>query len=132
MKYFLDTNICIFHINDSAPKMSDKIESMLFENIKIPSMVAAELYYGAEKSQKRDENFKRYKDFISLFEVVFFDSVAAEHYASIRADLEKKGMPVGANDMVIAAIARAHGGVLVTNNTREFSRINALAIEDWV
>ena len=112
MIYFLDTNICIFHINDSAPKMSDKLESLPLSNIKIPSMVVAELLYGAEKSQRRNENLQRYKEFVSLFEVTAFDADAAEHYADIRAVLEKMGTPIGGNDMVIASVTRANGGVL--------------------
>ena len=131
MIYFLDTNICIFYINGTAPQMSDKLESESFENIKIPSMVVAELFYGVQKSQRRDENFKRYKEFVSLFETVVFDSNAAEHYADIRVSLEKSGKPIGGNDMVIAAIVRANGGVLVTNNTKEFERVEQLAVEDW-
>jgi tRNA(fMet)-specific endonuclease VapC len=131
MIYFLDTNICIFHINDAAPKMSDKLEIQSFENIKIPSMVVAELFYGVQKSQRRDENLKRFKEFVSLFETIAFDANAAEHYADIRVCLEKSGNPIGGNDMVIAAIVRANGGVLVTNNTKEFERVEKLAIEDW-
>ena len=61
MIYFLDTNICIFHVNDSAPKMSEKLENFPLDDIKIPSMVVAELLYGVEKSQRRDANFQRYK-----------------------------------------------------------------------
>ena len=118
MIYYLDTNICIFHINDSKPAMSDKLENLPLHTIKIPSMVVAELLYGAEKSQRREENLKHYKKFISLFDVVIFDESAAEHYADIRASLEKTGQVIGGNDMIIAAIARANGAILVTNNTR--------------
>ena len=131
MTYYLDTNICIFHINDSKPMMSDKLESLPLHSIKIPSMVAAELLYGAEKSQRREENFKYYKEFISLFDMVSFDESAAEHYAHIRASLEKIGQVIGSNDMIIAACVRANDAVLVTNNTREFSRIENLVLEDW-
>ena len=131
MMIFLDTNICIFHINDSAPEMSDKLESLPAHTIKIPIMVAAELFYGAEKSRRRDANWKRYQKFLSLFTTVPFDDSAAEHYASIRAELEKKGTPIGGNDLIIAAIVRANNGVLITNNTKEFSRVPDLRIEDW-
>ena len=131
MIYFLDTNICIFHVNDSAPKMSEKLENFPLEDIKIPSMVVAELLYGAEKSQRRDVNLRRYKEFISLFEIVAFDDIAAEHYADIRASLEKIGKPIGGNDMIIAAIVRANNGILVTNNTKEFSRVEGIVLDDW-
>jgi len=131
MIYFLDTNICIFHINGSAPKMSEKLENFPLENIKIPVMVSAELLYGAEKSQRRDVNIQRYRDFISLFDITAFDDIAAEHYADIRATLEKSGSVIGGNDMIIAAIVRANNGILVTNNTKEFSRIKGICLEDW-
>jgi len=131
MIYFLDTNICIFHINDSAPKMSEKLENFPLEDIKIPSMVVAELLYGAEKSQRREANFQRYSDFISLFDIAAFDSAAAEHYADIRASLEKMGKPIGGNDMIIAAIVRANSGILVTNNTKEFACVERIVLEDW-
>ena len=94
-------------------------------------MVVAELFYGAEKSQRRDENLMRCKDFVSLFEVIDFNLSAAEHYADIRATLEKLGMSIGGNDMVIASVVRANSGVLVTNNTREFERVDSLLLEDW-
>ena len=131
MTYFLDTNMCIFHINGSAPKMSDKLEDFTLSDIKIPVMVVAELLYGVEKSQRRDENTRRYKDFISLFDIAPFDDLAAEHYADIRATLEKSGKPIGANDMIIGAIVRANNGTLVTNNTNEFARIEGIVLEDW-
>jgi tRNA(fMet)-specific endonuclease VapC len=129
--YFLDTNICIFHINGSAPKMSDKLENFRLETIKIPSMVAAELFYGAEKSQRPEENYQRCKEFISLFDVAAFDINAAAHYAGIRRSLEEMGKPIGGNDMIIAAITKANDGILVTNNTKEFSRVHGLNLEDW-
>lgn len=131
MIYYLDTNVCIFHINDSSPKMSDKLESQPLENIRIPSMVVAELLYGVQKSKRRDENLLRYKEFISLFETTAFDTSAAAHYADIRASLEKSGIPIGGNDIVIAAIVRANDGVLVTNNVKEFERVEGLTIDDW-
>ena len=130
MTYFLDTNICIFHIKGLSPKVREAIIGSL-DNIKIPVMVAAELLYGVEKSGRRDENRKRYEEFMSYFITVPFDDSAAEHYASIRAGLEKKGTPIGDNDMIIAAIVRANNGVLITNNTKEFSRVPGLNIEDW-
>lgn len=131
MMYFLDTNICIYHINDTAPKMSDKLESIPIGQIKIPSMVVAELMYGAEKSERRYDNIRRYRAFLSLFDIAVFDNKSAMHYGNIRAELERKGLLIGGNDMVIAAIVRANAGFLVTNNTREFSRVGGLKLEDW-
>jgi len=130
--YFLDTDICIYYINDSSPSVSARLKRMPLESIKIPSMVAAELLHGAEKSGRREQNLIHYKEFLSLYEIIPFDEKAAEHYAAIRASLERKGIIIGANDLVIAAIVLANNGVLITHNTAEFSRVDGLAVEDWV
>ena len=132
MIYFLDTNICIYHLNDSEPSVSDRLEQMPLQSIKIPSIVAAELLYGAEKSIRREENLKRCKEFLSIFEIVPFDEKSAGHYAVIRAKLERKGMIIGGNDIAIAAIVLANNGVIVSHNTAGFSRVDGLAMEDWV
>ena len=130
MTYFLDTNICIHHLGGRSQNVRDNIMRQS-NNIKIPSMVVAELFFGAEKSQQRKENLLRCKEFVSLFDIVDFDLFAAEHYADIRATLEKSGKAIGGNDMVIASIVRANSGVLITNNTKEFERVDGLLLEDW-
>lgn len=132
MTCFLDTNICIYHLNDSAPSVSDRLEQMSLQNIKIPSIAAAELLYGAEKSNRREQNLKRCKEFLSIYEIIPFDEKAAEHYAIIRAKLERKGIIIGGNDIIIAAIVLANNGVIISHNTAEFSRVDGLAVEDWV
>jgi len=101
------------------------------KNIFIPSMVAAELLYGAEKSTKRDYNLRIFGAFLSLYQIVSFDSKAAGFYAAIRSDLESKGQSIGGNDLVIAATALAHEGILVTHNVSKFSRIKGLVLNDW-
>ena len=131
MTYCLDTNTCIYHLNDSAPKLSDRLEEMPFRDIKIPSMVVAELFYGAEKSAKREYNFKVFRTFLTLYEIARFDERAAEHYAAIRAELERRGQRIGGNDLVIAATALSNDAVLVTHNIDEFSRVDGLKLEDW-
>jgi len=100
-------------------------------NIRIPSVVAAELLYGAEKSARREQNLSIFKSFLSIYEIVPFDKNAAEHYARIRFELEREGTPIGSNDIIIAATAISHGGVIVTNNIGEFSRVEGLVVEDW-
>ncbi|MDR0916850.1 MAG: type II toxin-antitoxin system VapC family toxin [Oscillospiraceae bacterium] len=132
MTYFLDTNICIYYLNGTSDSVAEKLNALGFTDVKIPSMVAAELYYGAEKSGKREQNRAVSEKFLSLYEIVPFEERAAEHYAKIRAELERGGQLIGNNDIVIAATALAFGGVLVTHNTGEFSRVDGLAIEDWV
>ena len=131
MTYFLDTNICIYHLNDSAPCVSDRLERMSLQDIKIPSIVMAELLYGAEKSDRREQNLDRCREFLSVFEIVPFDDKAAEHYAIIRAKLERKGSIIGGNDMAIAAIVLANNGIMVSHDTDEFFRVDGLAVEDW-
>ena len=131
MIYCLDTNACIYHLNNSAPKLSERMEKMPFREIKIPSMVVAELFYGAEKSTKREYNFKILKHFLALYEIAHFDERAAGIYAAIRVELERRGQKIGSNDLVIAATTLSNDAVLVTHNVGEFSRIGGLKLEDW-
>ena len=131
MIYFLDTNICIYHLNDSSPKLSELLEQTPSVDIKITSMAAAELIYGAEKSAKREYNLEKVKAFLSLYKIVPFDGKAAEIHGEIRAELERKGMIIGGNDLVIAATVLASGGTLITHNVGEFSRIAGLNVSDW-
>ena len=129
--YFLDTNICAFIINNKFPHLSNRYIGLDKGMIKIPSVVLYELYYGAEKSQRREQNIAKVQTFVSELEIVPFDAEAAEFAGKIRSDLEKSGQPIGGYDLMIAAIAIANNGVVITNNTREFSRVNGLNVEDW-
>ena len=131
MIYFLDTNICIFHLKNSCENMSMRLKSTPISDVRISSMVAAELLYGAEKSIKREQNLRVFKAFLSIYEITPFDDCAAEQYARIRTELERDGTMIGSNDLVIAATALANGGVVVTNNSGEFSRVKGLVVEDW-
>ena len=131
MTYFLDTNICVFYLNGNYPALSEKFDSLSISSMKIPSVVAAELYYGVEKSEKREYNLARYNEFLSVFEIVDFDLMASRVYGKIRAALEVKGQVIGSNDMMIAATVLTHDAVLVTNNIKEFKRIDNLVIDDW-
>ena len=131
MMYFLDTNICAFILNEKFPHLNKRYFEIAKEKIKIPSVVLFELYYGAEKSQKREQNLDKIQIFISEIEIVHFDAKAAEIAGKIRADLERAGQIIGGNDLMIAATALANRGIVVTNNSREFSRVNGLSIEDW-
>jgi len=131
MTYFLDTNICIRILTGNSQNVIDRFEAINLDDIMLPSVVAAELVYGAYKSVKRDDNLMKIREFIKQFTMVGVDSAVIEFYGQIRSDIERKGLPIGANDYFIAAITLANNGVLVTNNTREFSRIAGLALEDW-
>jgi tRNA(fMet)-specific endonuclease VapC len=94
-------------------------------------MVRAELVYGALRSKDPRRAKRAVERFLAPYAVVSFDAEAADHYADIRFRLEASGSPIGPNDLVIAATARAQGLVLVTHNTAEFGRVPGLQIEDW-
>ena len=131
MKYYLDTNICIYFLKGTFPSLLKKMLSFKPEKIKIPSMVKAELIYGAEKSHQKENNRDKIHKFLLPFEVIGFNEKAAEVYAGVRNKLEQAGTPLGPNDMVIAATALAGDGVLITHNLKEFTRIPELKVEDW-
>lgn len=94
-------------------------------------MVQAELYFGALKSSSKNKVLEALNKFLTPFEKIAFDPACSIIYAEIRAYLEKKGSVIGPNDLIIAATTLAHNAILVTANTREFSRIKKLAVEDW-
>jgi tRNA(fMet)-specific endonuclease VapC len=129
--YLLDTNICIYIINKSLPKVDRKIESINSREIKISTVAIAELEYGASKSQRRESNRKVTNQFLSSFEIIPFEAADAEIFGIIRADLERRGEIIGAYDMMLAAQALSRGLVFVTNNTAEFERVNGLRLENW-
>lgn len=136
MGYLLDTNICIYIIKKKPTSVMIKLEKIInnssIDDLFISSITVAELFYGAEKSTKRDDNIKALKGFLSPFKIIDFDSSSAEVFGNIRRDLEKKGKPIGPYDLQIASIAFSNNLVLVTNNVREFERISDLVVENWV
>ena len=129
--YYLDTNICIYFLNGSDEAVRDHIIAVPPEEIRTPTMVKAELLFGAYKSEKKQSNLKKLRVFLGAFECEDFTSDAAEIYAKIRADLEQSGTPIGPNDLIIAATVLSKGGTLVTHNTKEFKRIKNLNVIDW-
>ena len=98
----------------------------------ISAITLSELIYGAEKSKNITRNLEVIEDFVSHLEVLPYDANASLHYGMIKSDLEKNGATIGVNDIHLAAHARSHGLTLVTNNVREFCRVQNLAIENWV
>lgn len=131
MIYLLDTNVCIHLLNGRHPHLIDRFHSHSQQDIVLCSMVKAELLKGALRSQRVELNLQRLNTFFEPLFSLTFDDHSAEHHARIGADLLQQGTPIGANDLVIAAIARAHNATLVTHNTGEFSRVAGLRIEDW-
>ena len=132
MKYLLDTNIVAYIINKRPLEVYTKFKTISKNEIFISSIVVAELWFGVAKSQKREQNKMALDSFLAPLTIIDFDSVAAKFYAVIRADLENKGMIIGSNDILIAAHALSLGLTLVTNNAKEFERVEGLKIENWV
>ncbi|MCL2142988.1 MAG: type II toxin-antitoxin system VapC family toxin [Methanomassiliicoccaceae archaeon] len=131
MKYYLDTSVIIPFINGSDSEFKDKMSAIPVCDIKIPSMVNGELITGAYKVKDIKKEMDIITGFVNMFEVIPFDLNASVVYGRIRADLEKKGKRIGSNDLIIAATVLSRGGTLVTKNTKEFSRVEGLRIEDW-
>lgn len=111
--------------------MLDKLSGFPFNSISISSITIGELQYGVEKSLFPERNLFALQKFLTPFNIVDFDYPAAVEYGKIRSILEKKGTPIGPMDMLIAACAISKGLTLVSNNTREFSRIENLGLENW-
>jgi tRNA(fMet)-specific endonuclease VapC len=131
MKYLLDTNTCIKYLNGTSEAIKEKFLAYPSFAIYICSVVKAELIFGAYKSQNPTDNLKKIGAFFQPFISFPFDDNCAKIYGNIRTALEKKGTPIGPNDLLIASIALSNKLTLVTHNTREFKRITGLFIEDW-
>ena len=129
--YLLDSNTCIQFINGTSPTVKANFRQQANQPIAVCSVVKAELYYGARKSQRIEDNLDVLRRFFKPFNSLPFDGRCAEEYGLIKATLAVQGQLIGPNDMLIAAIARAHDAVLVTNNFREFSRVTGLRLADW-
>ncbi|WP_342745175.1 type II toxin-antitoxin system tRNA(fMet)-specific endonuclease VapC [Thioalkalivibrio denitrificans] len=131
MRYMLDTNICIHTLRHRPPRVRDAFNRHS-EHLAVSSVVLSELLYGAEKSSRPDHNLKMVEHFAARLDVLPYDDRAASHYGQIRAVLERQGMVIGPYDLMIAAHARSLGLTLVTNNEREFRRVDGLLVENWV
>ena len=129
--YLLDTNACVHALNNSSPLLVSRLRSHNPSDVRLCSVVKAELLYGARRSSHVSENLRLLRHFFAPFISLPFDDHCVEYYGLVRADLERIGTPIGPNDLMIAATARAHDLVLVTHNTREFSRVLGLQLEDW-
>ncbi len=129
--YLLDTNACITYINDRNSTVARRLAQLYPSRVFVCQIVKAELYYGAYKSSRREQNLDLLHRFFKQFASLPFDDQAVEIYGDIRNELAKRGTPIGPNDLIIAAIAVAHKAILVTHNTREFDRVPGLHVEDW-
>ena len=132
MLRMLDTNICIYLIKKKLPKIIDRLIELDPSHVCISSITLGELEYGVEKSVQFEKNREVLEAFLLPLEISPFDDMAAVDYGKQRAKLEKKGSPIGSLDLMIGAHALSLGAILVTNNTKEFNRIEGLKIENWV
>lgn len=131
MKYMLDTNICIYAIKHKPEQVFLHLQEHDPADICISAVTYAELVHGVEKSKAVEKNRIALTLLLANIEIMDFDSLAAESYGKIRADLEKAGTPIGPLDMMIAGHAKSRGYIVVTNNTKAFARVNGLKIENW-
>lgn len=131
MSFLLDTNACIAHLTGRSPALTKRLRERTPSDVAICAIVRAELLFGAKKSQRVAENLARVERFVAPFVCFPFDDAAAAEYAEIRAELERRGAPIGPNDLLIASIARARGLTVVTANVGEFGRVPGLAVANW-
>ena len=132
-QYLLDTNICIYIIKHQPEIVRQHFEKHLpNRNILISVITLGELRFGAEKSQHKEKALKVIDELTSMIQVVVLDENVAAHYAEIRQALSSKGQIIGSNDLWLAAHARANNWIMVTNNEKEFVRVDGLRVENWV
>lgn len=129
--YLLDSNAWITFLRRPNSPIIPRLRAVRVSDICICSVVAAELYYGCMRSARPGANRAKINALIQPHRSLSFDLAAASHFARIRRQLKSQGMMIGPYDVQIAAIAVANGCTLVTHNTREFSRIPGLLLEDW-
>ena len=133
MKFYLDTNTIIYAVKGLFPEIEYHFRHTNAQSIMVPAIVYAEIEYGARKSKDYKSTISVYEKFLNAFKnnIAEFNFRAALEYGEIRAELEKEGTPIGPNDLIIASIVRSNGGILVTNNVKEFSRVKGLQIQNW-
>ena len=131
LRYMLDTDICSYVMKRSHDPLLKRLQKVPVNDVCISVVTKSELLYGVEVSPQQRQDEAALNAFLGYVEVLEFPDKASSHYAQIRAHLKKSGTMIGGNDLFIAAHARSLGITLVTHNTREFSRVPKLAVEDW-
>ncbi|MFA5905579.1 MAG: type II toxin-antitoxin system VapC family toxin [Desulfobacula sp.] len=132
MKFLIDTNICIYIMNQRPPELIQRFKKTEVGQIGISTITVSELGYGVAKSKLQKQNAKRLEEFLIPFEILPYDENASKYYGEIRSQLESRGNIIGPLDLLIAAHALSKNLVLVTNNEKEFSRIESLKVENWL
>lgn len=130
LRYLLDTNVVSQLVRRPGGALAKRVAALEPGSVAISVIVAAELRYGIQRrgSARLTEQLEAV---LSAIDVISLEEPADWHYGAIRADLERSGQPIGPNDLLIAAHARALGATLVTNNVREFHRVPDFVVEDW-
>jgi len=131
VKFLLDSNVCIDFLNGRFPLVAERIRENDPDDLALSSIVVAELRYGAQKSQRQRENHKNLDLLFSEVGIIEFDEGAAQAFGIIRTALEIRGTPIGPFDMLIAAHARSRDLILVSDNIREFSRVDGVKLVNW-
>lgn len=131
-RYLLDTNICIYIAKYNPPAVRERFAQHSASELAMSVITLGELRFGAEKSQSKEKALIVINDLTNLISIEEIPETVAEHYGQIRAELQRSGQIIGNNDLWIAAHARSQDWVLVTNNEKEFSRVNDLKVENWV
>jgi tRNA(fMet)-specific endonuclease VapC len=131
MLYMLGTDIASYIMKRSNQQALARLQTVPISAVCISVIAKSELMFGIELSPRRQKNVEALTEFLRYCQVLDFPAAAAADYGQIRADLQRRGTPIGANDLLIAAHARSLGLTLVTDNTREFSRVQGLKIENW-
>ncbi len=130
-RYMLDTDTCSYIMRRASDTLLRRLRKTPVSDVCISVITKSELLFGVEISPRRQHDQAALEAFLRYVEVLDFPDEAASHYANIRGYLKAHGSMIGANDLLIAAHARSLGLILVTNNTREFTRVPKLKIENW-
>ena len=131
LRFLLDTNLCIRVLRDRPRQVRERF-NLEADGLCISTIVLTELLHGAAKSARPEHNRNEVERFAARLEVLPFDDAAADHAADIRASLERRGLPIGGYDLLIAGHARSRGLTVVTGNIGEFGRVDGLRCEDWL
>jgi len=131
MKYMLDTNVCIDYMRGTDQGIKNRLLACKEDELCISSITLSELLYGVNRSSEPVKNRNALYKLLVKIEVIDYGTEASEFYGIIRNELVRRGMVIGALDMLIAAHAMSNKLVLITHNTAEFGRISGLEIEDW-
>jgi len=133
MRYLLDTDICIYLIKKKPASVINKLTRLENRDVALSTVSLFELQFGVENSQQFEKSKLALNQFVaSIPSILTFNIQAAEQAAKIRSDMKNKGTPIGPYDLLIAAVALSNDLILVSNNVREFQRVEGLKLENWV